>query len=278
MATNPEEQAIEEKARDGQVIVSAKGLSFAWGSLQVLQNLDFEVREGELVGVVGPNGGGKSTLLKLLMGVLKPSAGEISVFGSPPDRLGARKTWLGYLPQRAQANWDFPVTVKEVVLMGSFGKLGIGRGPSPEIEQRALELLAAVDLADLQDRPIGQLSGGQQQRALIARSLINHPKLLLLDEPTTGLDSVVQDELYQLLQNFREQMNLTLIVVSHDIGLLTEYVDYLVCLSHTMHWHGHPELLSEETLKEFYGCELGYYFHRHEEHQRKFHSHKDEGL
>ncbi len=257
---------------DNEVLVEVEHLYFNRGENVVLEDLNFTVYESDFVGIIGPNGGGKTTLMKLLLGLLKPTSGRVEVFGTPAWQLGRKRLMVGYLPQQARANWDFPATVLDVVLMGAYGKVGLGRRVNRTLVERGRYLLEEVGLSALAERPIGKLSGGQQQRALIARALMNEPRLLLLDEPTAGLDSAAQEDFFQLLLRLRTERQLTLLMVSHDLGLLTEYADYLVCLNKRMHWHGKPELLSEQVIEDIYACELGFYFERHRQHQERYHS------
>jgi zinc transport system ATP-binding protein len=186
----------------------------------------FKVRRGSFVAIVGPNGGGKTTLLKLILGLLTPDRGRIEVLGLPPVRARRR---VGYMPQHVNLDPRFPVNAGDVVLMGRLGPrrpLGPYR---PADLTAAREALAACEAADLYARPFASLSGGQRQRVLIARAIAGEPELLLLDEPTASLDPAVQDDLYELLQQLNERM--TVVMVSHDVSTVSRHVDQVLCVN-----------------------------------------------
>lgn len=206
--------------------VAVRGLDFAYGRHAVLRNVDATIEAGDFVSIVGPNGGGKSTLLKLVLGLLRPDRGEVAVFGESPERARRR---VGYMPQHAHVDPQFPVTVMDVVLMGRLGpgrRMGPYRSHDKEVAQRALSETNAADLAN---RRFSDLSGGQRQRVLIARALACEPEMLLLDEPTASLDPGVQDDLFELLQELNKRM--TVVLVSHDTGVVSRYVDRILCVS-----------------------------------------------
>ncbi len=221
-------------------VVSLQGVAFRYDRRPVLQDVTFTIQERDFVSIIGPNGGGKTTLLRLLLGLLEPQHGTVTVLGNDP--VTARRR-VGYMPQHANLDPLFPVTAREVVRMG---RLGLRRpwGPYPrrdrEIADRALAMVAAESLAD---RPLADLSGGQRQRVLIARALAAEPELLLLDEPTASLDPGVQDELYELLRRLNERM--TIVMVSHDVGVVSEYVNKVLCVNVTVAEHCVTELRGE---------------------------------
>jgi zinc transport system ATP-binding protein len=191
----------------------------------VLTNVSFQILQGEFIGVIGPNGGGKTTLLKLLMGFLKPASGSLKIFGNNPA--DARHD-IGYVPQRMPFDRLFPISVWEVVLTGRLAHLpwhGVYKAHDKELAHKAL---AAVELAPFADRAFGSLSGGQAQRVLIARALVSEPKLLLLDEPTSSVDVEAQAEIYDLLAKLRGTM--TLAMVTHDLQAVIERVDRVLCV------------------------------------------------
>ncbi|HEY3323609.1 MAG TPA: metal ABC transporter ATP-binding protein [Planctomycetota bacterium] len=254
-------------------VIDIRGASFAYnGGPKVLDSLDFKVRDGEFLGLIGPNGGGKTTLLKLVLGQLVPLAGEILVLGRRAHTLGRDKRLLGYVPQETSVRKDFPATVLDVALMGTYASLGLLRYPGQPEHARAMLAISNVGLQGMEDRLAGQLSGGQQQRLAIARALVSQPKLLLLDEPTSGLDTGGQSQLFALLSRLREQYNLTVVMVSHDVTALAHYADELACLNRTLHWHNRSELISEEVLRKVYACELEAFFIQHKKHQDEFHT------
>jgi zinc transport system ATP-binding protein len=212
------------------------------------------------VGILGPNGAGKSTLLKVILGLIRPTRGEVKVFGEDPLKLRHRGQMVGYLPQRPLTNPNFPVSVLDVVLMGRYGQVGLLKRPGPrdlEIARQNLERLGILALAD---RPIGEVSGGEQQRVFIARALCVKPRLLVLDEPAISLDACAQDEVFDLVNGIKEDLNLTVLMVSHDIGGVARHVDDIVCLNRRIHMH-QPPPLERLGLESTFGCSIEYLFH-----------------
>jgi zinc transport system ATP-binding protein len=214
----------------------------------VLEDVNLEVKEGDFLGLIGPNGGGKTTLLKAILGLMKPSHGRVLVYGMSPET--ARKR-VGYLPQKSLFDKNFPITALEAVIMGRYGKRGLLGRYSPDDKDAALSALEAVGMEEHADREIGALSGGQQQRVFVARALVSEPDLLLLDEPATGIDSSRQREFYELLRDMNEKM--TIIMVSHDISAVSTYVKKIACVSRKLYYHGSKELTAEE-IEEAYHC------------------------
>lgn len=220
--------------------VRMRGVSFGYDGAPVLEDVNLEVQARAFASVVGPNGGGKSTLMKLLLGLLTPRRGTVEVLGSAPE---ASRSRVGYLPQHADLDPRFPVTVLDVALTGCLrGHRPLGPFRRPE-RDKALESLAAVGVDDLARRPFGELSGGQRQRVLIARALAAEPELLLLDEPAANLDPAVQDELYDLLANLTDEM--TVLVVSHDVGFVSRHVEQAICVNRTVAIHQTSEITGE---------------------------------
>ncbi len=225
-------------------------VSFAYDGPAVLEEVNVQIAAGDFVSMVGPNGGGKTTLLRLALGLLHPDKGSVRVFGRPPREVQRR---VGYLPQHTGLDPQFPATVMDVALTGRLGNtrwLGPFRS---EDRQATLQTLADVGMADLRDRPLSALSGGQRQRVLIARALACDPDLLLFDEPTSHLDARVQDELYQLLHKLNER--LTVVIVSHDVGFVTQFVRTVVCVNRTVQTHATDELTGE-VIAEMYGHDV----------------------
>ncbi len=185
----------------------------------------------------------------------------MEVFGRPVDQLGDKRSRIGYVPQILSIDLNFPVTVYETVLMGTYGRIGLARRPRPEDRDAAAKALEKVGIADLKDRPIARLSGGQRQRALIARALVSGPELLLLDEPTTGVDAATTGSLYSLLAELKEEC-VTVILVSHDVGVVASYLDKLACLNKSLVAHGRPdEVTCSGALAEMYGCNVAFLHH-----------------
>ena len=227
--------------------IQIKNLDFAYGSIPVLEKASLSVEEKEFVCIVGPNGGGKTTLLKLLLGLLEPQAGTVSVFGNAPQ---AERKRIGYLPQHADLDPKFPVTALDVVLMGRLGRTrGIGFYTRTD-RATARSMLSRVGLDPLANRPMATLSGGQRQRVLIARALVSEPRLLLLDEPTSSLDDFVERELYDLLLELNKE--LTVVVVTHDIAFVSRYVEKVICVNRQVHVHPTSEI-NENIIHDMYG-------------------------
>jgi len=227
--------------------IHIKNMAFSYGRIPVLEQASLAIKEREFVCIVGPNGGGKTTLLKLLLGLLEPQTGTVSVFGKAP---AAGRKWIGYLPQHANLDTRFPVTALDVVLMGRLGKTR-RIGPYTKADRTAARnMLNRVGLDKLAKRPLATLSGGQRQRVLIARALVSEPKLLLLDEPTSSLDDYVERELYDLLQELNKEM--TVVVVSHDIGFVSSYVEKVICVNRLVHVHPTSEI-DENIIHNMYG-------------------------
>ncbi|MBI3832008.1 MAG: metal ABC transporter ATP-binding protein [Planctomycetes bacterium] len=253
-------------------MIEVASLSFAYtGGEKALDNVNFTVREGEFLGLIGPNGGGKTTLLKIILGLLAPQSGKVLVLGRDPRELGADRLLLGYVPQDTGVRKHFPATVLDVVLMGTYSSLGLFRRPGAAERESALKAIGHVGLAGLQDRSASNLSGGQQQRVAIARALVAHPKLLLLDEPTSGLDTGGQAQLFDLLERLQKEFHLTVVMVSHDVTALAHFAEHLACLNKSLHWHDRSELISEEVLRKVYACELDAFFIKHKQHLEEFH-------
>lgn len=204
-------------------IVSMDNLSFSYDNKKVIEKLHFDVLERDFVGVIGSNGAGKTTLLKMLVGLLKPTVGEIRLF----DRsLSQFKDWerIGYVPQKNAFNPLFPATVREIVLSGMYSKKRVYRRLTKADLQKAEDAMLAMRIEDLADRRIGQLSGGQQQRAFLARAIVNNPELLILDEPTVGIDAETQDGFFRMIRHMHQHHHMTFIMVSHDMDMMQSYL------------------------------------------------------
>jgi zinc transport system ATP-binding protein len=208
-----------------QPIVQVENLDFAYGDTHVLSDVNFSLFSGDFVGVIGPNGGGKTTLLKLLLGFLKPKRGTITLLGEAPQRVAGK---VGYVPQRLPFDRQFPITVMDVVLTGRLSRLPWYGIYSEQDCLAAKEALARVSLTPQLEAPFGTLSGGQAQRALIARAIVSEPQLLLLDEPTSSVDVKSQADIYQILKSLRKEM--TIIMVTHDLTAVMEQVQSILCV------------------------------------------------
>lgn len=206
-----------------QNVVDINNLSFAYDRQEVISGLNFQIRQRDFVGIVGSNGAGKTTLLKMIVGLIKPVSGEIRLFDRP---LSLFKDWerIGYVPQTNSFNPLFPATVREVVLSGLYGRKKLFKRMTKEDHNKCDEALTTMGISDLANRKIGQLSGGQQQRAFLARALINRPDLLILDEPTVGIDRETQESFVQLIRHMHQHHDITFIMVSHDIEMMQSYL------------------------------------------------------
>jgi manganese/iron transport system ATP-binding protein len=235
-----------------QPILDVQHLNVRYNGHVALEDITFHLHEGERVAVVGPNGAGKSTLFKVISGVLPPTSGEVNIFGSRPRG----HVCIAYVPQRSQVDWNFPVNVADVVMMGRSAKLGPLNWPHKndwEHVQRALEI---VELSNLAHRQISQLSGGQQQRMFIARALAQEAELILMDEPLTGLDTPSQEGLLDLLDALKNQ-KVTVMVATHDLEQAARYFDRILLLNHRMVAFGGPtDVLQTENLLSAYGGRL----------------------
>ncbi len=238
------------------VAIDIRDLSVTLNGTTVLKDVNLMIPKGTFLGLIGPNGGGKTTLLKCILGLIKPVKGKLTVLGHPPAHVKPKGA-IGYVPQNPIADLDFPVSVYDVVMMGRYSMIGPFRKASVTDREIVMRVLKQVGMSDLKARPIGHLSGGQQQRVFIARALSSEPKILLLDEPLTGVDTRAQNEFYQLLGALKRDLSLTLVLVSHDIGVIPYYTEEIACVNQRIHLHGKPEeVLTHESLREAYGCEV----------------------
>ena len=215
-------------------IIELKDICFSYGKEEILHGVSFNLHKGDYLGIVGPNGGGKSTLLKIMLGLLPPSHGEVFHFGTPLKKF--REWWrIGYVPQKV-TSFDsmFPATVEEVVLMGRLAKRGLLHRLTKEDYQKSQAALAKVEMADFSHRLIGDLSGGQQQRVFIARALAGEPEVIILDEPTTGIDQERQDEFYSLLRTLNQHHDHTLVLVSHDADIINKEATEIAFVNRTL--------------------------------------------
>lgn len=243
--------------------VALRDVTFAYqpGS-PVLEKINFAVQRGTRLGILGPNGGGKSTLLKLILGLLSPAPGkgEVSVLGMPP-RLATRKRLVGYLPQRLDVEWRAPLSVWQVAGMTAMLGVQPWQSPPQAVGERIERMIELVGMKDLADRPIGDLSGGQQQRVFIARALAAAPQLLLLDEPTVGIDQKGQEQFASLLRTIHAELGITILIVSHDLRAIAAGCDQIAVLSRTLHYHAAPEGLTPQVLAEVFHHDIAAFAH-----------------
>jgi zinc transport system ATP-binding protein len=245
------------ESHTGEPVICFKGVSFAYGDSLVVEDADFDIYKGESVCVVGPNGGGKSTLLKLMLGLLQPAVGAVHLLGDAPKRSRVR---VGYVPQHIDFDPLFPVSVLDVVLMGRLTRRSFGFCRRQDAE-RALAVLQQLGLAGQASVPFAALSGGQRQAVLIARALVADVEVLLLDEPTAHVDVAAEERLMASLKALRD--DLTLVTVSHDLAFVSRSVPKVVCVNRCVHVHPTTEL-TEARLRELYGFEVRMVQHDHE--------------
>jgi len=229
-------------------VVKLEGVWVQYNGVPILEGINLAIEQDDFLGIIGPNGGGKTTLLKIILGLISPSRGKVSVLGKPPEKSRSK---IGYVPQHNLFDRDFPISVGDVVLMGRYGKSGLFRRYSSEDRRATQDALQTVGMLDYKERQMGKLSGGELQRIFIARALVAEPKLLLLDEPTASVDPAMQTEFYELLEKLKKQM--AIVLVSHDISAVSIYVDKLACLNRQLHYHGSKEI-TPEILEATYKC------------------------
>ncbi len=229
-------------------IVALRNVSVDIGGINVLEKVNLSIYEREFLGIIGPNGGGKTTLLKVILGLIKPSGGMVTVYGNAP---GKGRQFIGYVPQHSLFDKEFPVSVMDVVLMGLAGRKGFLRGYSRDDREKAIQAIENVGMSGYLNKQIGKLSGGQRQRVFIARALVSEPRLLLMDEPTASIDKQLETGLYELLDRLKKEI--AVVMVSHDIGAISVHVDKIACLNRRLYYHDTNEI-SKETLEKTYMC------------------------
>jgi ABC-type Mn2+/Zn2+ transport system ATPase subunit len=232
--------------------------SFGFPGVVALKDLTLTIDAGEFVGVIGPNGSGKTTLCRAVLGLMAPVDGHLHIFDCACDELRCHhRAKIGYLPQKGVVDRNFPVTVLETVMMGRYGAMGLFRRPGKADRGIAMEALAHVGMERHKDTALGHLSGGQQQRVFIARALAQQPQVLLLDEPTTGLDITTQHNVIELVEDLHQQLGLTVLLVTHDINMIRTRVDRLVLLKTRLYAAGPPaDVLKADILRDVYGKDL----------------------
>jgi zinc transport system ATP-binding protein len=247
---------------DAGAIVHVEHLDFAYGDQLVLKHVDLRITRGGTLGVIGPNGGGKTTLLQLLLGLLEPTRGGITIDAGDglqltPRQAVRRGDVVGYLPQRpATPLPDFPLSVRQLVRLGLAGKTGMLRSYARDDLEFVDDLMRRVGIDGLADAPVGLLSGGQFQRALIARALAPRPKILLLDEPTTGIDAAGQQLFVESIVQLKSALGLTIVLVTHDLRVASSMCDRIACLNVTLHYHDVPERVPADVIYGMFACDL----------------------
>ncbi|GGG13870.1 zinc ABC transporter ATP-binding protein [Lysinibacillus alkalisoli] len=239
-----------------QTLLQLNDISFAYEQRKALDHISLQVNEGDFLALLGPNGSGKSTLLKIILGLLKPTSGEVVLFDEPAKQFKHRE-WIGYVSQKSNAfNSGFPATVFEVVRSGLTKKVGLFKRLPKNVHTLVDEALEAVGMLAFKSRSIGALSGGQQQRVFIARALISEPKMLVLDEPTVGIDHENVQAFYDLLAHLNQQRGITMLLVTHDVDVVSSHITHVACLNQTIHFHGYKnefDEMSQEARDVWYG-------------------------
>jgi len=248
--------------------IEMENVWFSYGKTAIVQDVNLKLEQGEFLGIIGPNGGGKTTLLKLMLGILKPDKGRIKLLGKEPTDVRHR---IGYVPQYLDFNLSFPISVMDVTLMGRMKRSRIGKGYSVEDKERVKKVLHYVGMWDYRNNPIGKLSGGQRQRVFIARALATEPQILFFDEPTTSVDHEFETNLFDLLKKLNEEV--TIVVVTHDIGVVSSYMKSIACLNRNLIFHEKGQI-TQEMIDMAYQCPVDLIAHGLP--HRVLHSHEED--
>jgi len=232
-------------------------LNFSFDELVILENINMKIEQGDFAGLVGPNGGGKTTLLKLILGLYKAKSGRISIMG---ERLKKQRKTIGYVPQYANFNSDFPISVQDTVLQGRLGVTNALGRYSKKDKAIAIKMMQETEILDLAHRSIQSLSGGQMQRVLVARALATEPEILLLDEPTANIDQRAEKDIFDIFKSINKRM--TILIISHDIGFVSDYINKVFCLNKTMVCHDAAPVTSD-TIHALYGDHVSEVLHHH---------------
>ncbi len=235
--------------------IEVHNLSFSYNHHKVLENITFSIADGEYLGIIGPNGGGKTTLVKIILGLLKPPTGHVKISG---------KDNVGFVPQRAsQAVFQFPTTVEEIVKSGRTTKAGLFKPFNKNDIRAAEEAMEIADVVKYKKRLVGSLSGGERQRVFIARALANEPEILILDEPAVGIDIASQERFYLFLDELNRK-GMTIMFVSHDIDIVAQEVNSVLCLNHRLVCQGSPkDFIKQEYMEKLYGKKVKFFLHEH---------------
>lgn len=246
-------------------IIELDNVSYTYNGVDfVVKDITFSVHRGDYLGLIGPNGSGKTTLLKMMLGLLRPTHGIVKIFGKEPKDF---HEWykIGYVAQKAtHFDKNFPATVEEAVAMGTYARRGLFHFPSAEDKKRVYEALEQVEMLEHRKERIGDLSGGQQQRVFIARALATKPEVVILDEPTVGVDATTQEQFYLLLRKLNKEFRLTLILVSHELNIVSREATEVACINQSLVCYTTPEELSQQGgIEKLYGKDLRYLLHDH---------------
>lgn len=251
-------QEEEKNLNSNELAVDVADLTVAYRDKPVLWDVDLQVPSGVLLAIIGPNGAGKTTLIKSVLGLIKPAAGRVLIYGKP---YAQQRGLAAYVPQRGSVDWDFPTNVLDVVMMGRYGSIGWLRRPGKYEHQLAAEALEKVGMADFMKRQISQLSGGQQQRVFLARALVQDAKVYFMDEPFQGVDATTEKAIVGLLKELREAGK-TVLVVHHDLQTVSEYFDWVMLLNVRKISSGPvDEVFTEQNLRLAYGGKVAFLTH-----------------
>lgn len=242
---------MDSSANDSKTLINVKDISFNYGPVKVLQNVSFPIQRGDFLAIIGPNGSGKTTLIKIILGLLKPSKGKVQILGKPAEEFDDWRK-IGYVPQQAtHIDPFFPASTREVVAMEFLVSKKFPRLTKREEELLIEKALKQVGMEYFKNWRIGSLSGGQQQRVFIARAIVNQPYILFLDEPTTGVDSETQEHFYDMLDTLNKKEGITIVLITHDTGIVNKHVSQVACLNQQLVYHGtHEEFCRSGEFKE----------------------------
>lgn len=244
--------------------IEVENLNFSFDKNVVLDAVSFNIARGQYTGLIGPNGGGKTTLIKIILGLLTPSSGSVRLFGERANEF-TRRFLIGYVPQNAsQAEFYFPATAHEIVRSGRTAKVGLFRRFTKADDAAIDNAMETAGVLDLKDRLIGKLSGGQRQRVFIARALAGDPQVLILDEPAVGVDTASKERFYEFLRDLNKNSGMTILFVTHDLGVIAHEVETVLCLNTTLLCHSDPGIFTEDKLIEIaYGGKVTPVIHGH---------------
>jgi manganese/zinc/iron transport system ATP- binding protein len=236
-----------------ELAIKTENVTVSYDTKPVLIGVSLKITTGIVVGIIGPNGAGKTTLLKAIMGLVKLDRGEVLIFGT---EIGKQRRHVAYVPQRSEIDWDYPIIVRDVVMMGRYPHIGLFRHPEKRDYEIVAECLEKVGMSAFSTRQIGELSGGQQQRVFLARALAQEAQILLLDEPFVGVDATTENTIYSLMHELKQEGK-TILVVNHDLATASKYYDYLILLNQRLVAYGPtPEVFTPELLSKTYGGRL----------------------
>jgi zinc transport system ATP-binding protein len=241
-------------------IIELDHVTFRYGDQTVLEDVSMRVEPGEFLGVIGPNGGGKTTILRVMLGLETGYQGSVKILGEVPSKSFAWRRRVGVVPQHRDLTPRFPIRAGDVVALGMVVR-GAPSVPRSERRSRVEEALSLVGASGYADRPLWELSGGQRQRVFVARALVNKPELLLLDEPTVGVDAEGQDLLLEWIAHWKQEAGITVVLVTHDVGVVATLADKLACLNVRLHFHDRPDRLTGDDIQKTYGCPAEVIFH-----------------